>query len=175
MANKTYELKLSVRSVEELKKQLINYRDNELPNKVDMLVERLKNIGLQVVYSKIEESPLGKYVTVRVESSKMERTILATGVIKYAKGYAPFSTILAIEFGAGIHHNKAKNPNADKYGYGVGTFPNQMHAFEDGWYYWDDLAKEWKYTHGVKATMPMYEAEEAMRKEVLRIAKEVFK
>jgi hypothetical protein len=34
--------------------------------------------------------------------------------------------------------------------------------------------QEWRYTHGVKATMPMYNAEIEMEKEVRKLAKEIF-
>ena len=34
----------------------------------------------------------------------------------YGEKYKPFSTILAIEFGAGISYNPNPNPNADKVG-----------------------------------------------------------
>ncbi len=32
-----------------------------------------------------------------------------------------------------------------------------LHAFSDGWYYLGN-DNQWHYTHGVKATMPMYNA-----------------
>ena len=80
-----------------------------------------------------------------------------------------------MEFGAGIHYNSTANPNADKFGFGVGTFPGQVHAFEDGWYYWNEEAQEWQYTHGVKATMPMYNADIEIIQNVVKTAKEVFR
>lgn len=82
--------------------------------------------------------------------------------------------MLAIESGAGIHYNSTPNPIADKFGLGVGTFHGQVHAFEDMWFYWDENAQEWKPTHGVKATIPMYSADMKNIKNVVKIAKEVF-
>lgn len=175
MGKKTYKVDLSVSGIEKLKKQLLDYKNKELPQKINLFVNRLSELGLTVAQTKVSESPLGKYVHVRVEASGLTRRIIATGEIKYSDGYAPFSTILAIEFGSGITYNPVSNPNADKFGFGVGTFPGQIHAFEDGWYFWDEKAQEWKYTKGVKATMPMYEAENAIRDNVTRIAKEVFR
>lgn len=174
MGKKTFKADLSVKSIENLKKQLLEYRNDELPRKLNLLVERLKDLGVEIVESKVSESPLGKYVHVVVESSNLTRKIIAIGEVKQSEGYTPFSTILAIEFGAGISYNRNANPNADKFGYGVGTFPNQLHAFEDGWYFWSEEKQEWIYTKGVRATMPMYEAEKAIRENITKIAREVF-
>lgn len=98
-------------------------------------------------------------------------SILEDRTIKGGHGYV--STLLIVEFGAGIHYNSKGNPKADEMGYGVGTFPGQIHAFEDGWYYWGEDEK-WHYTHGIKATMPMYNASVAIREKVQECAKEVF-
>ena len=53
------------------------------------------------------------------------------------------------------------------------SFPGQTHAFEDGWYYPDENG-EWHYTHGTKATMPMYNASTEMLLNIRKIAREVF-
>ena len=170
---------LSVKGIENVKKKLIQYRDVELPRKCKEFVERLLQIGVDVSRAKISESPLGKYVTVTtdVSADKMgcKGILLAKGAVKEQEGYAPFSILLAIEFGAGIHYNPTPNPNADKFGLGVGTFPGQIHAYEDFWFYWDENAQEWKPTHGVKATMPMYSADMEIIQNIVKIAKQVFR
>ena len=84
--------------------------------------------------------------------------------------------MLAIEFGAGIHYNPTPNPLvSSEFPYGVGTFPGQTHAYQDMWWYWDEDNQEWRPTHGVKATMPMYKASEEMKNNILKIAKDVFR
>lgn len=98
--------------------------------------------------------------------------LIATGVTK-STDYGDINMLLLIEFGGGIHHNPVANPKAGELGFGVGTFPNQTHAFEDGWYYPGDDG-EWHYTHGVKATMPMYNADTEILLNIRKIAKEVF-
>ena len=168
---------LSQSSIERLKKDLQAYQ-NDLQRKTRLLVKRLAEKGVIVANAKIGESPLGKYVSIRTEiSEKIAGTkaiIIATGAVKQSEGYEDFNTLLAIEFGAGIYHNPIANPNADKFGLGVGTFPGQIHAFENGWWYWDEKAQEWRYTHGVKATMPMYTASMEIVQEIVKTAKEVF-
>lgn len=178
MAKRVFKTDLSVKGIENLKKELMNYRDVELPNKCKELVVRLADLGINVAQAKIDESPLGKYVTIRTdlkpEKAGCKAILVATGSVMESEGYAPFNTLLAIEFGAGIHYNPVPNPNSDKFGLGVGTFPGQTHAFEDFWFYWDEVDEKWKPTHGVKATMPMYYASMEITLQVVKIAKEVF-
>lgn len=179
MAKKVFKSDLSVKGLERLKKELLEYKRDYLQDRVKTLVERLAESGVSIAKAKVNESPLGKYVTIQTniteEQAGCKAIIVATGAIKESEGYSPFNTLLAIEFGAGIHHNSTANPNADKFGLGVGTFPGQIHAFDDGWWYWDDKLQEWRYTHGVKATMPMYNASMEMQNKIVSIAKEVFR
>ena len=178
MAKKKFKVNiLSSSSIEQLKKDLIAYRDS-LPGKCKLLTERLAQKGIIVAQARIDESPLGKYVSVNVNINPdkigCKAVIVSTGAVMQQKGYDDFNILLAIEFGAGIYYNATPNPNADKFGLGVGTFPGQIHAFEKGWYYWDDAAQQWKFTHGVKATMPMHEATQEIIREIVNTAKEVF-
>ena len=178
MAKKVFKSDLSVNGIEALKSQLLQYKDS-LSIKCEKLVSSLLQSGVSVSQAKIRESPLGKYVTVttNISADKMgcKGVLLAKGAVKEQEGYAPFSILLAIEFGAGIHFNPTPNPIiSSEFPYGVGTFPGQTHAYEDMWFYWDEKTQEWKPTHGVKATMPMYSADMDIIQNVVKYAKEVF-
>ncbi len=178
MAKKVFKPDLSVRGINDLKRQLLQYKDS-LPIKCEKLVSRLLQRGVAVSQAKISESPLGKYVTVttNISADKMgcKGILLANGAVKEQEGYAPFSILLAIEFGAGVHYNPTPNPIiSSEFPYGVGTFPGQTHAYQDTWFYWDENSQEWKPTHGVKATMPMYSADMEIIQNVVEYAKEVF-
>ena len=178
MPKKVFKSDMSVNGIDSLIRELQKYKD-DLPNKCKKLVSELLQSGVEVSKARISDSPLGKYVTVttNLSSEKMgcKGILLAKGAVKEQEGYAPFSILLAIEFGAGIHYNPTPNPNADKFGLGVGTFPGQIHAYEDFWFYWDENAQEWKHTHGVKATMPMYSADMEIIQNIVKVAKEVFR
>lgn len=178
MAKKVLKADLSVKGIEALKKQLLQYRDS-LPMKCERFVSRLLQSGVEVANASISESPLGKYVTVttNISAGKMgcKGILLAKGQVKEQEGYEPFSILLAIEFGAGVHYNPTPNPLiGSDFPYGVGTFPGQTHAYDDMWWYWDEQNEKWMPTHGVKATMPMYNADMEIIKNVGRIAREVF-
>ena len=178
MAKKVFKADMSVKGVEALKSQLLQYKDS-LSIKCEKLVSRLLQSGVEVSQSKISESPLGKYVTVTTNISAdnmgCKGILLAKGAVKEQEGYEPFSILLAIEFGAGIHFNPEPNPLiSSEFPYGVGTFPGQVHAYQDLWFYWDENTQEWKPTHGVKATMPMYSADMEIIQNVVKIAKDVF-
>ena len=179
MAKKVFKSDLSVKDIEDLKSQLLQYKDS-LSIKCEELVSRLLQSGVAVSQAKISESPLGKYVTVTTNISAdnmgCKGILLAKGAVKEQDGYAPFSILLAIEFGAGIHFNPTPNPLiSSEFPYGVGTFPGQVHAFQsEGWMYWDEKVQEWRHTYGVKATMPLYNADMEIIQNVVKFAKEVF-
>ena len=179
MEKKAFKEDLSVKGIEALKKQLLQYKD-DLPIKCEKIVSRLLQSGIEVANTSISKSPLGKYVTVttNISSEKMgcNGILLAKGTVKQSEGYEPFSILLAIEFGAGTHFNPTPNPLiSSEFPYGVGTFPGQTHAYQDMWYYWDEENQKWMLTHGVKATMPMYKASEEIKNNILKIAKDVFR
>ena len=180
MAKKVFKSDLSVSGLNDLKRQLLQYKD-ELPTKCEKLVSRLLQSGVAVSQTKISESPLGKYVTVttNISSDKMgcKGILLAKGEVKEQEGYAPFSILLAIEFGAGAHFNPTPNPIiSSEFPYGVGTFPGETHAMEPGgWYFWSEEKQQWIHSYGVKATMPMYNADMEIIQNVVKFAKEVFK
>ena len=178
MTKKTLKADLSVQGIRKLQEDLRKYQYN-LVRKCRLLAEMLAKKGITVANAKIGESPLGKYVSIQTniteEQAGCKAILIATGEVKESEGYAPFNTLLAIEFGAGIHYNPTPNPNADKFGFGVGTFPGQIHAEDpNGWYFWDDEKEKWIHSYGVKATMPLYNASMEMVQEVVKIAKKVF-
>lgn len=172
--------KLSANSIEKLKQELLRYKNLELPSKCRDLVKRLMENGVEVANSKLSQSPLGSQVTItaNLHSEKYggKGIILAKSAVHQSNGFEPFSVLFAIEFGSGVHYNPSgkPNPKSDELGFGVGTFPGQTHAWQDTWFYWDDKAQEWKPSHGIKATMPMYSADMEIIQNVEKIVREVF-
>lgn len=173
--SKQITMNLSTSSVQNAIKELRQYQQ-DLNRKCEAFCQRLTELGKITAEARVNESPLGKYITITTdiqpEKVGCKAMLIATGVTK-STDYGDVNTLLLIEFGAGIHYNPTDNPKAGELGFGVGTFPGQTHAFEDGWYYPGDDG-EWYYTHGTKATMPMYGASTEMLLNIRKIAKEVF-
>ena len=178
MGKKVFESDLSVDGIRNIKQELQNYKEDVINKRLKQLVSNLINKGYIVAEQCINQSPVGKYVYLRIDDKTWktgkEMVLVASGAIKEIPGREPFNIMLAIEFGSGIFYNKNINPMADKYGYGPGTYPGQIHAFEDGWYYWDEKVNMWRYSHGIKATMPMYNASVKIREELEKEIRKVF-
>lgn len=180
MAKKTLTANIfSISSIKQLQKELEKYND-ELVIKCRLLAEKLAEIGIKVAEAKINESPLGKYVTIKTDITEKragcKAILIAAGETFEHEGYAPFNSLLAIEFGAGIRYNSEENPKAPDLGFGVGTFPDQTHAFDkNGWWFWSEEKQAWIHSYGVKATMPMYQASMEIQQNIVEVAKEVFK
>lgn len=176
MTKRTIRGEFSVKGIQSIINQLTDYK-KELHDKAELLCRRLAEAGMDVALERIGDSPLGKTITVRIETephvSGCKAMLIATGETK-TNDYGTINTLLLVEFGAGIHYNHTANPKAPEFGMGVGTFPNQKWAFnESGWWYLGE-DDEWHHSYGVKATMPMYEASTAIRLQVAEIVREVF-
>ena len=178
MAKQTIKINLfDSKSLQSAIKQIQQYRD-DLPRKCELLCQRLAESGVQVAKTAIAESPQGKTITlttdIRPEKAGCKAILMATGNTVTSSDGRSFNLLLAVEFGAGIKYNATANPKASEFGMGVGTFPDQTHAFDpNGWYYLGDDG-EWHHSYGVKATMPMYQAGVEIRRQILAVAKEVF-
>lgn len=168
---------LSVRSFENMIKQVEAYQ-NGLNRKCELLCQRLAEVGRQAAVTAINDSPLGKTITLSVQLEPKavvcKAILMAVGQTKESEGYGSINTLLLVEFGSGIRYNASANPKAGEFGMGVGTFPGQTHAFDpDGWYYWG-ADNQWHHSFGVKATMPIYKASLDIRQQIQAIAREVF-
>lgn len=168
---------LSVNEINKAVKELEKYK-SDLNRKCEELCRRLIAAGNTVALQNINDSPLGKTITlgseITPEKAGCRAILFSTGQIK-SNEYGEINTLLLVEFGAGIHYNSVENPKAPELGMGVGSFPGQLHAFdENGWYYMGDDG-QWHHSYGVKATMPMYKTGKEMREQVVKIAREVFK
>lgn len=172
----TIRMRLCESDIKKAIKQVDEYW-KKLQTKTKVFCGRISELGMSVASAKIGESPLGKYVHLNVKyensASSCKAVLFATGDVLNTE-YGQVMPLMMIEFGAGVHYNQVANPKAGQFGMGVGTFPNQTHAFQDGGWYYMDAYGEWHHSYGVKATMPMYNADIEMILNLRKIAKEVF-
>lgn len=133
--------------------------------KTDMLTERLALIGAKEASVRFANAIYDGDNDVEVEVNP-----ISNGWAIVAQGQA----VAFIEFGAGVYHNPSEpypepRPNGivgiGEYGKGKGKSKT--------WGFYDDSG-ELVLTHGNPAAMPMWYASEEMRRELLKIAREVF-
>ena len=108
MARHTINVSLSEKSINKAIEQLKRY-ENSLNRKCKLLVERLAELGDKAAIMSVNESPLGRTVTLRVDRKPIQdgyqAILIATGKTVEVEDREPFYTLLAIEFGAGIYYN----------------------------------------------------------------------
>lgn len=181
MAKKVFKTKLSISGIEQLKKDLLDYKNNTLPNLLKQYITALAQEGISV--GKQNVGGFGKYITfsIQTEVSKdgCKALMLAseTGkIISTWKSYgeiksAEVSPLLMAEFGSGWG---AENPMQIP-GVGQGTFPGQTHAFDKEGWYWLDENDNLNYSRGITAKMPMYKASIRIQEIAKKKAKEIFR
>lgn len=180
MAKKVFKTKLSISGIEQLKKDLLDYKNNTLPNLLKQYITALAQEGISV--GKQNVGGFGKYITfsIQTEVSKdgCKALMLAseTGkIISTWKSYgeiksAEVSPLLMAEFGSGWG---AENPMQIP-GVGQGTFPGQTYAFDKEGWYWIDEDDNLNYSRGITAKMPMYKASIRIQEIAKKKAKEIF-
>lgn len=83
---------------------------------------------------------------------------------------------LGWEFGTGNYFNSMTSPSPDagKLGMGPGTFPDQTHVPNPGFWYYRDKNGDPVRSYGTQATMPMHTAVVEMIRSIETVAKEVY-
>ena len=154
-------------SIDEAIKQVKAYR-KRLEQKIEELVRVLANDGVVVAKSWLgatQGDSTRAAVGLEIDSA---------GDIQRAMITLSGEDALFVEFGAGIYYNGSDPPHASEFGYGVGTYPGQTHAFQHGWYYYDESGYK-TYSHGTEGTYPLYHAAENIRNTAIIKALSIFR
>ena len=180
MGKRTFTIGLNLKDIEKLKKQLIQYRDVELPNKMREVVTRLANLGIPVIEEKIAEASY-EYDAQGIQSGSdtQHRTyvdVKSFGDTAVAKLILEGREVLFIEYGSGTYYNTAAgtspHPLGEQYGYLIGSY-GLGNGAKRVWGYYSESG-ELVLTRGTKATMPMYHADQAIILMAEEIIREVF-
>lgn len=182
MAKRVFNIGLSVKDIEKLKKELLYYRDVELPDKMREVVTRLANLGIPIIEEKISEASY-EYDSkgIQTGSNTEHRTYVDVKSFQdtaVAKLICEGKEILFIEFGSGISANYpvgvggTGHPMGEEFGYLIGTY-GMGNGAKQVWGYYSE-GGELVLTRGTKATMPMYHADQAIILMARDIIKEVF-
>lgn len=171
MARKTIKIDLfDGKSLDNAIKQIQEYKER-LSNKCEMFVHRLAEVGIPIIDQNIAlaagDSDKGHNTYIKINSF---------GSYSQARLIVEGKDLLFIEFGAGVHYNGnlggSPHPKGKEMGYTIGSY-GKGQGKNDFWFYYADSG-ETVMSHGTQATMPVYKAGTEIRRQILKIAREVF-
>ena len=175
MAKRVFKADLSVKGIENLKKALLNYKDNILQQKVDLLAKTLAENGVDI--ARVNVAKLDAIFTGELISS------IHTTYGGSTKGTAVFYIVADskhaafVEFGTGQLGQEGSYPypfpEGVEWNYNTGKTIFEIEPGQYGWFYQGDDGK-WYFTQGMPSSPFMYETSMELMQLVVRTAKEVF-
>lgn len=170
---------LSPSSVREAQRQIEAFY-NSFPYKCERLTRELVNRARYVIEAQISAAQI-TYDEKGIQSGA--DVSHSTNVSYHTMGDITRATITVsgeeiafIEFGAGVYHNvpagTSSHPLGSRFGFVIGSY-GKGHGVQKVWGFYDESGKL-VLTHGVRATMPMYNALLWMKKEARALAREIF-
>ena len=176
MAKRVFETDLSVKGIEQLKKNLLYYKNNILQQKVDLLAKTLAEKGVDI--AQVNIAKLDAIFTGELISS------MRTQYGGSTKGTAIFYIVADshhaayVEFGSGQLGAEASYPYPFPEGvdwqYNTGKTIFEIRPGEYGWFYPGDDG-QWYFTQGMPSRPFMYETSLELMNLVAKTAREVFK
>ena len=158
------------RSLDKAIRRIRQYQNN-LHDKCAEFVRRLAEVGIPIIDENISKA--------QGDSDKNHNTYIkinSFGSYSQAELICEGKELLMIEFGSGVHFNGAAgsspHPKGEELGYTIGSY-GKGQGKNDFWFYYADSG-EAVMSHGTESTMPVYKAGLEIKKQVLKIAKEVF-
>lgn len=175
MAKRVFKSDLSVNGIENLKKDLLNYKNNTLQQKVDLLAKRLAEKGVDI--ARVNVARLDAIFTGELINS------IHTKYGGSAKGTAIFYVVADshhaafVEFGVGQLGMEGGYPYPFPEGvdweYNTGKTIFEISPGQYGWFYPGDDGK-WYFTQGMPSRPFMYETSLELMNLVVKTAREVF-
>ena len=171
MAKRVFRSDLSVKGIEQLKKDLLDYKNNILQHKVDLLAYRLAELGVD--FAQINVARLDAIFTGELISS-IHSKYGGSG-----KGTAIFYVVadsehaIYVEVGTGIIGAKSPYPGKLPVVYAQGKTIHHTANGKYGWFY-QDANGNWYFTEGMPSRPFMYETAIELMGSVVSVAKEVF-
>lgn len=176
MAKRKFTAELSVKGIEKLKNELLNYKDNILQNKVDLFARALADKGVdfaQINVARLDAIFTGELIasihTEYGESGKGKAIFYVVADSEHA-AYVEFGTLGSL---GGKKEYPYPFPEGVEWNYGSGKHIIQNSKGEYGWFYKADDGKVY-WSKGMDARPFMYETSLQLRGIVERTAKEVF-
>lgn len=165
----------AIKAFEEYKQTLVN--------REELLCRRLADIGVNAAMMTLAFKGHGDSsreasfnVEFMVEGETVNGVLSITSTPKQTEDGRVYYPHLGWEFGTGNRFNSmtSPNPKAGELGMGPGTFPEQTHVPNPGFWYYRDENGDAVRSYGTQATMPMHTAVVEMIKSIETVAKEVY-
>lgn len=172
MAKRVFKTDLSVKGIEQLKKALLNYKNNTLQQKVDLLAKTLAENGVDI--AQVNVARLDAIFTGELIAS------IHTEYGGGSKGTAIFYVVadsehaVYVEMGTGIVGASKPYPGKLPVVYAQGKTIHHTKDGKYGWFYKDDNGN-WYFTEGMPSRPFMYETSLELMSLVVKTAREVFK
>lgn len=142
----------------------------KIPQEVELFLNNLMRVGIPVVDNNYKKSRGGDDYTMQ-HSSWVE--VVNNGDRIVAKLIVEGEDLAFVEFGAGIFFHTTGHPLENEFGMGVGTYPNQTHAYDNFWWYKGEDGKS-HFSKGIGAQMPVFKAGEEIANKFEEVARETF-
>lgn len=172
MAKRVFKTDLSIKGIEQLKRDLLNYKNNILQQKVDLLSKTLAEKGVDI--AQVNVATLDAIFTGELISS------IHTKYGGGAKGTAIFYIVadsehaIYVEMGTGLIGASKPYPGKLPAVYAQGKTIHQTNNGKYGWFYQDDNG-DWYFTEGMPSRPFMYETSLELMNLVVKTAREVFR
>lgn len=171
---RTFKADLSRSGIDNLIKQLKDYKDNILPNKIRQISERLANEG--VLVAKIQVQKYNAVFTSELINSITSKPGVQTKTRSVFYVVADSEHAVFVEFGSGQMGAEAPYPYPMPPGfdweYNVGQTIFEVSPGQYGWFYQRD--GQTYFTQGMPARPFMYETAMELYTKVVTIVKDVF-
>lgn len=158
-----------VTGVESIIKNITNIQKT-LPEQMENFLRNLMNAGIPIIDLNYVKSRGGNDYTMQ-HSSWVE--VVNNGDRIVAKLIVEGEDLAFVEFGAGIFFHTTGHPLENEFGMGVGTYPNQTHAYDNFWWYKGEDGKS-HFSKGIGAQMPVFKAGEEIANKFEEVARETF-
>jgi hypothetical protein len=172
MARRKYKAQLSVAGIENLKKELLDYKNNTLQYKIELLAKTLAEMGVD--YAQVNVAKLDAIFTGELINS------IHTRYGGSAKGIDVFYVVadsehaVYVEMGTGIVGAKSSYPGKVPVIYAQGEKIHRTENGKYGWFY-QNAEGDWYFTEGMHSRPFMYNASKQLETRVVKTAKEIFR
>lgn len=170
-----YKTDLSVKGIEQLKKELLNYKNVELKQKLNTLVRLLAEKGVLIAQANI--TSYDAIFTGELLSSISAKNGGGTNGTAIFYIVADSRHAVFVEFGTGQIGSEAPYPYPLPPGvdweYNTGKTIFEISPGQYGWFY--PKGDKWYFTQGMPSRPFMYETAMELQELILKTAREVFK